>query len=81
MVNFFTVKIIEYLKTVAIFVGVIGIFFCGKIKAEKKRLEEELEEKESEIKNINETQERIAKYDNTAIANKRNWLRSRNKTK
>jgi hypothetical protein len=81
MVNFFTVKIIEYLKTVAIFVGVIGIFFCGKIKAEKKRLEEELEEKESEIKNINETQERIAKYDNTPIADKRNWLRSRNKTK
>jgi hypothetical protein len=81
MVNFFTVKIIEYLKTVAIFVGVIAIFFCGKIKAEKKRLENELEEKESEIKNINETQERIAKYDNTAIADKRNWLRSRNKTK
>jgi hypothetical protein len=81
MVNFFTVKIIEYLKTVAIFVGVIAIFFCGKIKAEKKRLENELEEKESEIKNINETQERIAKYDNTAIADKRNWLRSHNKTK
>jgi len=81
MVNFFTVKMIEYLKTVAIFVGVIGIFFCGKIKAEKKRLEEELEEKESEIKNINETQERIAKYDNTPIADKRNWLRSHNKTK
>ena len=81
MVNFFNVKIIEYLKTVAIFVGVIGIFFCGKIKAEKKRLEEELEEKESEIKNINETQERIAKYDNTPIADKRNWLRSHNKAK
>jgi hypothetical protein len=81
MVNFFTVKIIEYLKTVAIFVGVIAIFFCGKIKAEKKRLEEELEEKESEIKNINETQERIAKYDNTPIADKRGWLRSRTKAK
>jgi len=81
MVNFFTVKIIEYLKTVAIFVGVILAFFCGRLKAENKRLEENLEEKESEIKNINETQERIAKYDNTSIADKRNWLRSRNKTK
>jgi hypothetical protein len=77
MVNFISVKMIEYLKTVAIFVGVILAFFCGRLKAENKRLEENLEEKESEIKNINETQERIAKYDNTAIADKRNWLRSR----
>jgi len=81
MVNFFTVKIIEYLKIVAIFAGVILAFFCGRLKAENKRLEENLEEKESEIKNINETQERIAKYDNTPIADKRNWLRSHNKAK
>jgi hypothetical protein len=79
MVNFFTVKMIEYLKAVAIFFGIIAAFYCGKIKAEKKRLENELEEKEFQIKSINETQERIAKYDNTPIADKRGWLRSRTK--
>jgi uncharacterized membrane protein YciS (DUF1049 family) len=81
MVNFFTVKMIDFLKGLAIFAGVIAAFFIGKLRAENKRLEDNLEEKESEIKNINETQERIAKYDNTLIADKRNWLRSRSKTK
>jgi hypothetical protein len=81
MVNLIGLKMIEYLKTVAIFFGIIFAFYCGKIKAEKKRLENELEEKESEIKSINETQERIVKYDNTSISDKRGWLRSRSKTK
>jgi len=52
MVNFFIVKMIEYLKAVAIFFGFIAAFYCGKIKAEKKRLENELEEKESTIDTI-----------------------------
>ena len=79
MVNLISVKVIEYLKVLGTFIGVIAIFYCGKLKAEKKRLEENLEDKESEIKSINETQERIAKYDNTPIADKRSWLRSRTK--
>lgn len=79
MVNLIGVKVIEYLKVLGTFIGVIAILYCGKLKAEKKRLEGDLEEKESEIKSINETQERIAKYDNTPIADKRSWLRSRTK--
>ena len=43
--------------------------------------EENLEDKQSEIKGINETQERIAKYDNTPVSYKRSWLRSRSKAK
>jgi|TARA_R110000868_G_scaffold1103_1_gene8402 hypothetical protein len=81
MVNLIGVKVIEYLKFIGTFIGVIAIFYCGKLKAEKKRLEENLEEKESEIKGINETQERIAKYDNTPVSDKRSWLRSRSKAK
>jgi hypothetical protein len=81
MVNLIGVKVIEYLKFIGTFIGVIAIFYCGKLKAEKKRLEENLEEKESEIKGINETQERIAKYDNTPVSYKRSWLRSRSKAK
>lgn len=79
MVNLIGVKMIEYLKVIGTFIGVIAIFYCGKLRAEKKRLEENLEDKESEIKSINETQERIAKYDNTPVADKRSWLRSRTK--
>lgn len=79
MVNRIGVKVIEYLKVLGTFIGVIAIFYCGKLKAEKKKLEEDLEDKESEIKSINETQERIAKYDNTPVADKRSWLRSRTK--
>ena len=81
MVNLISVKVIEYLKVIGTFIGVIAIFYCGKLKAEKKRLEENLEDKESEIKSINETQERIAKYDNTPVSDKRTWLRSRTKAK
>jgi len=79
MVNLIGIKMIDFLKGIGIFIGVIAAFYCGKLRAEKKELEENLEEKESEIKNINETQERIAKYDNTPIADKRGWLRSRTK--
>ena len=81
MVNFISVKMIEYLKVLGTFIGVIAIFYCGKLKTEKKKLEENLEEKESKLKTINETQERIAKYDNTSTADKRSWLRSRSKAK
>ncbi len=79
MVNLISVKMIDFLKGFAIFAGVILAFFFGRLKAENKRLEKNLEDKESEIKSINETQERIAKYDNTPVADKRSWLRSRTK--
>lgn len=81
MVNLISVKVIEYLKVIGIFAGVIMAFFFGRLKSENKRLEENLEDKQSEIKSINETQERIAKYDNTPVSDKRTWLRSRTKAK
>lgn len=81
MVSFISVKIIEYLKAIGTFIGVIAIFYCGKLKAEKKRLEENLEDKQSELKTINETQKRITQYDNISTADKRSWLRSRTKRK
>ena len=74
-------QLLTVFSAISTFIGVIVIFFCGKIKAENKRLEENLEDKQSELKTINETQKRIAKYDNTPIASKRNWLRSRTKAK
>jgi hypothetical protein len=79
MVNLIGVKMIDFLKGFAIFAGVILAFFFGRLKSENKRLEGDLENKESEIKGINETQERIAKYDNTPTSDKRSWLRSRTK--
>ena len=81
MVNFIGVKVIEYLKAIGTFIAVMAIFYCGKLRTEKKRLEEDLEEKKTEIKSINETQERITQYDNTPISDKRGWLRSRSKEK
>ena len=81
MVNFINVKMIQYLKAIAIFAGVFFSFFLGRLKSENKRLEENFEEKESQLKTIDETQERIVKYDNTPIAYKRSWLRSRSKAK
>ena len=81
MVNFIGVKVIEYLKAIGTFIAVMAIFYCGKLRTEKKRLEEDLEEKKTEIKSINETQERITQYDNTPISDKRSWLRSRSKEK
>ena len=81
MVSFISVKIIEYLKAIGTFIAVIAIFYCGKLKAEKKRLEENFEEKEFELKTINETQKRITQYDNISTADKSSWLRSRKKRK
>ena len=81
MVNLISVKVIEYLKAIAIFAGVFFSFFLGRLKSENKRLEENFEEKKLELKTINETQERIAKYDNTPVSDKRSWLRSRSKAK
>lgn len=81
MVNFIGVKVIEYLKVLGIFASVIGAFFIGKLRADNERLEENLKDKQSEIKSINDTQKRIAKYDNTPTSDKRSWLRSRSKAK
>jgi len=81
MVSFISVKMIEYLKAIAIFAGVFFSFFLGRLKSENKRLEDNFEDKEFELKTINETQERIAKYDNTPVSDKRSWLRSRSKAK
>ena len=74
-------RILAICSAVSTFIGVIAIFLCGKIKAENKRLEENLEDKQSELETINETQKRIAKYDNISTADKRSWLRSRTKAK
>lgn len=56
MVNLISVKVIEYLKVIGTFIGVIAIFYCGKLRAEKKRLEEDLEEKDSTINTIKENE-------------------------
>lgn len=74
-------RILAICSAVSTFISVIAIFLCGKIKAENKRLEENLEDKQSELETINETQKRIAKYDNTPVSYKRSWLRSRTKAK
>jgi uncharacterized membrane-anchored protein YhcB (DUF1043 family) len=74
-------QILAICSAIGTFIGVIAIFLCGKIKAENKRLEENLEDKQSELKTINETQKRIAKYDNISTADKRSWLRTRTKAK
>jgi len=68
MVNLIGIKMIEYLKTVAIFFGVIAAFYCGKIKADKKRLENELEDKESENKNLHENIEIIKTISDTSFS-------------
>ncbi|MEY3415860.1 MAG: hypothetical protein RI930_51 [Pseudomonadota bacterium] len=56
MVNLIGVKMIDFLKGLAIFAGVIAAFFIGKLRAENKRLEENLEEKESTIDAIKENE-------------------------
>jgi len=56
MVNLIGVKVIEYLKAIGTFIAVIAIFYCGKLKAEKKRLEGDLEEKDSTINAIKENE-------------------------
>ena len=48
-------RILAICSAVSTFIGVIAIFLCGKIKAENKRLEENLEDKQSELETINET--------------------------
>ena len=49
-------KIIEYLKVIGTFIGVIAIFFLGGLKANNKKLEEDLEEKDSTINAIKENE-------------------------
>jgi len=56
MVNLIGVKMIDFLKKLAIFAGVIAAFFIGKLRAENKRLEENLEENESTIDAIKENE-------------------------
>jgi len=56
MVNLIGVKMIDFLKGLAIFAGVIAAFFIGKLRAENKRLEENLEENESTIDAIKENE-------------------------
>lgn len=56
MVNLIGVKMIEYLKAIGTFIAVIAIFYCGKLRTEKKRLEQDLEEKDSTINTIKENE-------------------------
>ena len=54
MVNLISVKVIEYLKVIGIFAGVILAFFFGRLKAEKKRLEENLDQEKEQSNNLQE---------------------------
>jgi len=56
VVNLIGVKMIEYLKAIGTFIAVIAIFYCGKLRTEKKRLEQDLEEKDSTINTIKENE-------------------------
>lgn len=68
MVNLISVKVIEYLKVLGIFSGVILAFFFGKLRAENKRLEENLEDRESENKNLHENIEIIKTISDTSFS-------------
>jgi len=68
MVNLIGVKVIEYLKAIGTFIAVIAIFYCGKLKAEKKRLEGDLEDRESENKNLHENIEIIKTISDTSFS-------------
>jgi hypothetical protein len=54
MVNLIGVKMIEYLKAIGIFAGIVLTFYLGGLKAKNKKLEEDLDQEKEQSNNLQE---------------------------